>query len=476
MKDRKCFKVIAFMKNDSLGARAAAILVLLLLFLPDPVRVSGNWGMDVGRANPVDITSLTSDWNAFKMERNRINSSLVSSGAIERQKQLLGVTEGIDGPQLSEKLQTYWLMKVMTPLQRIALNPAASCAEAQFALSIMIGMKRQMQLFGIDESEQVSLIYTATEKMASLRCREEALDECVATGRFTQILDLMTGSDRQAQLLGRTDDLESWAVDALQQCAIYELHFVSGTKTKGGSAASFITYETVRDGRVPIQLEIPPGGIKTALGKPLGEILKGETKGGNNPFFVSIKCASSALLAGIAEPVCSPGADSSPINVRINEFDLKHREFYVDRINVFDRNVGFVESEITKQRLVGVDKFSFDFAGGLFSLQQLLKTKKPPSTVPLPPIDLGNTFYMAHKKDQIGGPRSAAVRIANITNLRPGVHPVILQFTYKDEGTFGDMTSSDSTDFELIHKPKPKPFPERSQDQIRKPLRPRPGV
>lgn len=460
------------MKNDPFRACVCLTLVLVLLLLPGPVRVLGSWGLEVGRADAGDVANLSADWVAFKMQRNRINSSSASSIALERQKQLLGVSDGNDGVPSFEKVQTYWLMNVMPPLQRIALNPAASCAEAKFALSIMIGMRRQQQLFGIDESEQISRIHTATEEMASLRCRDEALDECVATGRFTQILDLMMSAERQAQLMGRTGDLESWAEDALKQCAIYELHFVSTTKTKGGGATAFMTSETVRDGRVAIRLGIPSGGIKVALQGPLKEILKGQTAGGNNPFFVSVKCAHSAPLAAFAEVVCSPGADSTSIKVGINALDLKHREFYVDRINVFDRNVGFVESEITKQRVVGEDKFSFDFAGGIFSLQVLIKAHGSAISIPTP--DWGNTFYMAHKKDQIGGPRSAAVRIENIKNIKPGVHPVILQFTYVDENPFADMTVSDSTEFELIHKPKPKPFPDRSQDPIRKPLKPRP--
>lgn len=464
MKDHTFFKVIVCMKVDSLRARVAAILVSLILFSPDPVRVLGNWGLEVGRADAGDAAALAADWVAFKMERNRIVSSLASSGAIERQKQLLGVSDGVDAATLFDQVQTYWLMKVLPPLQRIAINPAASCAEARFALSTMIGMKRQQQLFGIDESEQITRIHTATQEMASLRCREEALDECVATGRFKQIVDLMMGAERQAQLVGETGDLENWAEDALKQCAIYDLHFVS--KTNAGAPPD-VKLETVRDGKISIKLEAPAGGLKNAISRPLKDLLKGETAGGNNPFFVSVDCLWPKPLVA----VCSPGADSTPIKVGINELELKHREFYVDSINVFDRNVGLMESEITKQRVVGEDKFTFDFEGGKFDLQALIKWEgKIVATLPF--RDFGNKFYIAHLKDF--GASSAPLTIKG-KNIQRGVYPVILQFTYADSWGQGLAAVTDSTDFELIHKPKPKPFPNRSQDPIRKPLRPRPG-
>ncbi|MEK9139739.1 MAG: hypothetical protein AAB308_01680 [Nitrospirota bacterium] len=430
--------------------RIYVCLILIALLLPCPAL--GSWGLEVGRADPGDVANLAADWNAFKRSRNRINDALLQLAPIERQRQLLGLNadDRSELAQLAEEVQQYWLMEVVAPLQRVAMNPAASCAEVQFALSTVMGMERQRQLIGLGENQTVSNMLRATGEMASLRCREEALDECVATGRFVQIPALMTAAERQSQLLGRAGDLESWAEDALKQCAIYELHFVS--KTTVGSAPMGV--ETVRDGRVAIKLETPAGGLVEALRRPLSEILKGQTVGGNDPFFVSIKCTS---LVPIIEVVCSPGANSTPIKVGINLLDLKHREFYV-------------ESELSKERAVGEDKFSFDFSGGIFSLQGLLKA--PYNTTSLPMTDWGNAFYMAHQKDAVDGLQSRKVRVLRIQR---GVYPVIFQFTYADQSIFGGATTTDSTEFELIHKPKPKPFPERSPEPIRRPLRPRSG-
>ena len=440
------------MQQVHLRVQVCSSFLLLSLLLSAPSGLFASWGLEAGRADPGDVASLAADWIAFKRSRNRIKDALLQVLPVERQRQLVGATadDRSDLGKLAEEVQQFWLLEVLAPLQRVAMNPAASCAEAQFALSTVMGMERQRQQIGLAESETVANVLRATGEMASLRCREEALDECVATGRFIQITTLMTAAERQAQLLGGAGDLESWAEDALKQCAIYELHFVS--KSKGGREPMGV--ETVRDGRVAIKLETPADGLWKAIRQPLSEILKGETAGGNNPFFVSIKCAPPIP---IVEVVCSPGADSTPIKVGINLLDLKHKEYYV-------------ESELSKQRLVGEDKFSFDFAGGMFSLKGLIKAPYNTASVPFP--DWGNTFYMAHQKDMVDGPRSGKLRIVRIER---GVYPVIFQFTYADQNIFGGATVSDSTEFELIHKPKPKPFPQREREPRRTPARPGPG-
>lgn len=421
--------------NAYLRMKLCLVLIALLLS-QSPVTALASWGLEVGRADAGDVGSLAADWNAFKRARNRINDAMLKRLPIERQRQLLGLTEDDRSNlgEIAERAQAYWLKEVVGPLQRMAVNPAASCAEAQFSMATVLGLERQRQLIGLEDNPALAQLLETMEGMVSQRCREEAFDECMATGRFMQIPALMMGAERQAQLRGQTSDLESWALDALKQCAVYELHFVS--TTKGGRAPMGI--ETVRDGRVPIKFEAPPGGLMQALRGQMSDVLKGQTAGGGNPFFVSVKCSPPTP---VMEVVCSPGADSTPIMVGINELDLKHREFYV-------------ESELSKERQVGEDKFSFDFSGGMYSLQGLIKA--PFSTVSMPFPDWGNSFYMAHQKDSVGGPRSGKLKIVRVG---PGVYPVLFRFIYEDQGVFGGATVTDSTVFELIHKPKPTATP-----------------
>jgi hypothetical protein len=455
------------MRKDHLRVRVCLTLVLLSLFLSAPASVLGSWGLEVGRANAGDVIRLQKDWLNFKRgyERLRLATDAVGMIARERQRQLLGVeVEGLSLTELYEMLEDYWFNNLLGPLQSIALNPAASCAEAQFALATMIGIRRQQQLLGLEESAILGRVYQATEEMTSLRCRNEALDECVATGRFMQILELMVGGDRQTELLGREGSLEGWAEDALKQCAIYELHFVSRTSFRDSGPGSPVEVETVRDGKVQIQFEIPPGGLKGARAS-LGEVLKGKTSGGNNPFFVSVKCTSPTPLA---EFICSPGADSLPITVRINALDLKHREFYIEYEKDKRLPFTFTETEVSRERTVGEDKFSFEFEGGVFNLQGLLKVES--ETISIPMDGVGISFYEAHKKDQMASDR------LKIENTKRGVYPTVFHFTYAgmQDADEAGILSTDSTDFELIHKPKPKPF-EKLPEPIRKPAKPRPA-
>ena len=451
--------------------RVCSTLVLLSLFLSAPATVLGNWGLEVGRADAGDVVGLVSDWLSFKKERRRLDrATLAGMTMIARQRQLIGIAEkDLPPQQMFEKLEEYWLNNLVAPLQGIARNPAAACAEAQFALTNFIGMKRQQQLLGLAESERLNGEYQVTEELASLRCRDEALDECVATGRFTQILQLKVAWDRQAQMYNREDTLDSWAEDALKQCAIYELHFVSTSRssvTLPRPAVRPAEVETVRDGQVQIRLELPPGGLKSAIRIPLGEALKGETAGGNNPFFVSVKCKSPMKEV---DWICNPHADSSPIKVRINALDLGHREFYIayvkDELQAFYEE--WPETEVTKERFVGEDKFSFEFEGGEFHLKGLLKHFSG-ATSDLPMDDQESAFYMAHKKDWVSSNR------LSIDSSKRGVYPVIFQFTYADKHTAPPrILFTDSTEFELIHKPKPEPF-EKVPEPIRKPLKPPP--
>ncbi len=436
------------------GQKAVVGFVVLSIFISVPSNVFSNWGMEVGRANEGDNARLLQDWLVMKMARNRIESAIARPLAKERQKQLLGLpsSDSVSPAELVDGVYNWFMTDVMAPAQRIGMNPAASCEEAKMAMSLLLGMMRQRALLGLEDdmarSAELSRIFEANKEIASQRCRDEALDECVATGRFMQIPALKLSMDRQAELLGTNADFGTWADDALKQCAIYELHFVSTTNIE------MPIVETVRDGKVAIKFEASGGSIMDAMmgGKKLGDVLKGETKGGNNPFFVSVKCS----LPGNFEVTCSPGANSDPIRSRITAMDMKHREFYVDT------------SGISRERTAGEDKFSFEFAGGDFALEAVVKAPNFSHKVPLPSV--GPAFYIAHRKDSLGKEKGV-----KIENTKRGAYPVIFEFTYADQNTIGGAAISDSTEFQLIHKPEPKPFPARPPEPIRKPLKPRPG-
>lgn len=414
-----------------------------------PVNVfGGGWGIERGRADAGDVAQLLVDQLAIKMARNRIDEAMRRPLAVERQRQLLGTSAGgFRADQLLDGIYEWWLKDVMGPSEAIASNPAASCAEAKISVQSLLEMNRQRQLLGMspDKDAQLDEILDRTKTKLATRCREEALDECVATGRFDQIIQTELALGRSAALMGGDGtDGNAWVEGAFKQCAIYELHFVSTTKTP-----QIFNLATVRDTKITLTFDAGPGGILNALagGGKLSEMLKGETTGGSNPFFISVKCSQPGINV-----VCMGGATLSPFRARVFAMDLRHREFYVDA------------NGISREKLAGEDKFLFELSEGIYGIDAVVRVPRVPP-VPVPMKAIGFSFYMAHKKDRVGGGPTVKVE----RNKR-GVYPEIFDFTYADQDTESNASASDSTEFKLIHKPKPKPFVRI--EPTRKPLKP----
>ena len=74
--------------------------------------------------------------------------------------------------------------------------------------------------------------------------------------------------------------------------------------------------------------------------------------------------------------------------------------------------------------------------------------------------------------DQLTG---AGVTVKIDRNKR-GAYPVIFAFTYADQDSESNFSASDSTEFELIHTPKPDKLPPRGPEPTRKPLKPSPRI
>ena len=74
--------------------------------------------------------------------------------------------------------------------------------------------------------------------------------------------------------------------------------------------------------------------------------------------------------------------------------------------------------------------------------------------------------------DQLTG---AGVTVKIDRNKR-GAYPVIFAFTYADQDSESNFSASDSTEFELIHTPKPDKLPPRRPEPTRKPLKPSPRI
>ena len=421
------------------------------LFTPLNTLGSG-WGIERGRADAGDAARLVVDQVALMRARKQIDGAVQRPLLAERQRQILGPSKGvvIRVDQLTEKVYEWWLKDVMGPAEAIAGNPAASCEEAKVAVQQLLTMMRQRQMVGL-ETEFQETFDTLRTKLAK-RCREEALDECVATGRFDQIVQTEVGLQRDHAVmpLSGIDDSDKWVDAAFKQCAIYELHFVSTANFNGKTKI-----DSVVDVKIMLKFEPPEGGILNALlgGTKLRDLLKGETKGGSNPFLVSVKCDFPP-----DRPTCGPGGTpSNPFKINVLAMELQHTDFYVD------------PNGISNQRTVGENKLSLEFHGGLMMTQAVIQFHGG-GGITIPVEAGGTAFAIAHKKDRVGN-----APIYKFERNNRGVYPVIFDFIYADQNIESRTSATDSTEFKLIHKPEPTPM-ERAPEITKKPLKPRPKI
>lgn len=461
-------------KYNILKRNIYAISVFLLSILVSAVTTLGGWGVERGRADAGDAARLLVDKLAMTMAQKRISEAVSRPLRLERALQITGLFgTHYRSDQLMDAVYEWWKKDVMGPAQAIAANPAASCTEAQIANQTLLGMMRQRSLLGMspeDDNDHSALaeqaraldtelneMFKAINTKVLTRCREEALDECVMTGRFEQIVQTEMGIGRQDSLLGTAgrEDHETWMDETLKQCAIYELHFVSAAKINGEPKI-----DTVVEGKMTIKFEMGAGGILGALkgGKLLRDILYGQTEGSANPFLVSIKCEFPP-----EQVTCGPGATpTNPFRAIIEAMELQHTVYGVNA------------NGASEQSIAGKNKLSLEFDTGGMMSQAVVKFRDrgnhtPPSMTL--PIEAGGTaFAIAHKKDRIGN-----AAMYKFEREKRGVYPIIFDFVYASQDVEGGVSATDSTEFKLIHKPKPVPI-ERKTEPTRQPLKPRTAV
>lgn len=433
--------------------RSTAILLILLCGLT-PIGVpGGGWGLERGRADAADAANLVTDQIAAKRAQRRITEALARPTLAERQAQLTNTDDGFGSARTVERfdnIQDWWLKSVMEPARKVVTNPAASCEEAQVSMQVLLGMMGHRQILGL--ATEFDELFNEIQTNGYQRCREEALDECLVTGRFTQIIRMAAGQSRDSQLLGGEAASVQWADSALKQCAIYDLEFVSATST-----AQIFNLETVRRSKIRLEFNLDNGVLDGLIGgQKLSDLLKGETLG--DLLLDSSKCSQPPLNV-----TCKPGKILSQNFAKVLELDLRHREFYVDG------------NGLSKERIAGEDKFAFEFGGGMYNVEAVVNVPRY-GTVPIPMQAIGYGFYVAHKKDRLsqGGPGIGGSTVKVERNER-GVYPILFKFIYADRNTESNATVSDSTEFKLVHKPKPAALPPRKFDEKpdRKPLKPR---
>jgi hypothetical protein len=414
----------------------------------------GGWGLESGRASEADAANLVIDQVAIRRAQARIAEAINEPTLAERQAGLVRNDDGTRSGQMVDRVDSvyqWWLKSVMEPAKAIVVNPAASCEEAQVSMQNLVSMMKNRNILGLDT--EFNAMFDEIQTKGFQRCREEAFDECMVTGRFRQIVDTAISHQRSAMKTGTdaAEGVEEWADKALKQCAVYDLEFTSTTTT-----AQIFNLETVRRSKIRLEFKLENGIVEALLaGTKLSDVLKGETIG--DVLLDSVKCAQPPL-----DVRCKPGEMLSQNFAKVLALDLKHREFFVDGAGM------------SQVRVVGEDNFAFEFGGGMYNVDaQVIVPRFGP--VPIPMKAIGYGFYVAHNKDRLGEASGAGIggSTVKVERNKRGVYPVLFDFIYADKGTESNASVSDSTEFKLVHKPKASDAP--PVEKIRKPFKPRRG-
>lgn len=399
------------------------------------------WGFEVGRATEGDVEALLADQLKLKREFDRMGK--IGNGVLgkERIKEIL-VDRGSSDETIDKLLSTidkWWKVEIDEPIRRIANNPAASCEEASDMVRIVLERNRQRVLIG-GEPDTLAFaveIFNDVQK----RCHDEALDECNATGRYDHILRMMLTEVRQVGLLGGYEKGD-WIGPVLKECAIYQVHYVSTTDIDDE-----LKIHSVIDGRITLNPV-----IKGDDGPAIMNNLKfeGEIMRGDNPFLQKLDCS-----AADATVTCSPGGDpKKSAYAKIAKMTLRSKEFYVD------------ESGNSKSRPVGEDFLEMIFSPAMLAAAASIKMPDTPP-LSLPFLEIGGTgFHIAHQKSMVEN------GMFKFTENRRTGYPILFEFTRQGKGLGEDVPGSDSTVFQIIHKPNKQPFPARSTPK-RVPLKPK---
>ena len=438
-------------------ARTLALISLILVTFISISANSGNnetkkptsaplgWGFESGRASETDVEELLADQIKLRREFDRMARISREVLGKERMLALLGanVEKSTSLLELQVKIEKWWKDEIDTPIERIANNPAASCEEANEMVRLVLGRNREKALLGASEEGFYGLhIFDIARK----RCHEEALDECNLTGRYDHILRIFLGEQRMAGLLGGAADGD-WVIETLRECAIYELHYTSTT-----NIADAFKLNSVIDGRIKLKPD-----LNVANPFALLENLKfeGEVMTGTNPFLKKLDCAMP-----LVKITCSPGGEPKKSAwAQVSKMTLKTKEFYVEN------------NWTSKQRPVGEDFLEMIFSPAMVASKAVVVPPKGPQ-VTIPFVEVGATgFYIAHKKSE-----AEPLKFKFTEKVRKGVYPILFEFTRTASDNVGGIAASDTTVFELIHKPEKKPFEPRSKTPppVRVPLKLKP--
>ncbi len=411
-------------------------LVLLALIHTSLATAAG--GVRPTRWTDANMADLAADLVALWRAESRLRtlaSNAREVAQIERQRQLLGMSEDGDAGQLYEALTRWWKDNVLGPAFRIANNPAAPCKVAQLVLSKLLEAERQSQLLGLDNHADVDptnpqSLFSKALVAVKRRCLEQAFDACMESGNGQHLAVMLGAAVRQFQVLGVEDgEFEAQAVYLFRRCTVYQLRYHSQTRVE----AKTFAFGTAQDGSVILLSDVDPGSGLAGLAQP--HKWQGPRREDPNDVLQSTteclsKARRSSLECGAPQPTYSARATISAGN-------LAMKRFY-DDIEITP------EPRITSTRKSdGNDGLTLTFEPPMVVTLGTMRSAEMTLPIPLP-VSKTNLLTAHGRSQEKDIELSAWTRVGN---------DVLFERTISGQQTEKKIVYSDTTKFELVHRP-----------------------
>ena len=382
---------------------ANAWLCFCLLFAAPPSAAAG--GAQDSRWTDANVADLVADLNALLRARYRmqsVNQDLAQVTAIERQKQLLGLSDDAAFEDVLAGARQWWKDNILAAAFRIANNPAARCSLAQVVLTTLLAAERQSQLLGMDTGADVdptnpNSLFSQALVAVKRRCLEHAFDACMESGNGQHLIMMLAAAVRQFQLLTIEDaDFEAQAVYLYRRCTVYQLRYHPQTRINGGSYA----FGATQDGSVILLSDVDPASGMEGLRQdhewngprsvdPL-DVLQSTTE-----------CNTRVPRARLA---CGPPNPMFPARAKIKAGDLLMKRYF-DEVGIVEEGnatdpKGFRIRVVTERNSDGEDKLTLTFEPPMVITMATLSSAEMTMQLPMPPSK--TAFLTAHSraKDQ----------------------------------------------------------------------------
>jgi hypothetical protein len=376
--------------------------------------------------------------------------------AIARQKQLLGSAED-DEVILDQAVRDWWKANIIDPGMRIAENPAAPCKVAQVVLTKLVQAERQAQLAGIAGGPEGDItnpdsVMSQVFKAIKRRCLEQAYDACMASGNGQHIILMLAEASRQFQLLTIADGgFEAQAIYLYRRCTVYQLRYHSQSKLDGG----WFAIGSDSDGSIILLSDVDPSQGYAGLQQPHEWIgpRPDEPPRPTDPIdALGVTTVCEVQNKGIRLVCESPVATGKRGLARIKAGDFAMERSY-DEIEIHEWDVAKdglnPPPPITwKRKTEGTNALSVAaFSPWPLQIPATFRydPRLPPVSVPVP--DSLIAFTMAHQKDK------AATGGIEIKGWTHAGYNVLFTKTFPDTLTDQKIVYTDTTRFELVHRP-----------------------